>query len=465
MQLTSPAFLFLFLPLSLLYLPLCPQKWRKCVLSLFSLVFFLLANLRHPLSLLQIGFVVLVITALSLMPGDTLPRFRLFLGVAVPLALFFTARLLTEIIPAQYEYPFGLGLVTLGAISLSVDRYRGDAPEREGPLDTVGYLLFFPTLTVGPILRYKQYLYMTEHISPSFDAFCAGALRYVIGFLKRVAVATVLFSCLQIILGTEPALFSLPLLLIALVLGFFLFYFAISGTTDMARGLLQIYGLVPPRGQGQVFTSPTPHRMLSHMLLSYDRFLEDYVASPVRRALPGRRGRVLAACLFYLCTVLFYRTHPALLLIMLPMLITALCTAGRGRWKRTLKNRVLRFLFSFLSAVLLALFAVCITLEDPMHVFRLFAAAFTQGNNPLIYQTLVSLTYGRYLLWLLPVAVLLLPLSHFLPRLCRALTPRVQEIARALGTLVCFLAFFFTLLYLFPQFPQYADMTYCRLLQ
>lgn len=463
MQLTSPAFLFLFLPLSLLYVPLCPPKWRKSVLSFFSLIWFLLANLHHPLSLLQIGLVVLLITVLSLMPGDALPRFRLFLGVTVPLALFLAARLLVELMPAQYEYPFGLGLVTLGAISLSVDRYRGDAPEREGPLATVGYLLFFPTLTVGPILRYKQYLYMTEHISPSFDAFCTGALRYVIGFLKRVAVATVLFACLQIILETDTALFSLPLFLIALVLGFFLFYFAISGTTDMARGLLQIYGLVPPRGQGQVFSSATPHRMLSHMLLSFDRFLEDYVSAPIRHALPGRAGRVLSVSLFYLCTVLFYRTHPALLLIMLPMLITALCTAGRGRWRRTLKNRALRFLLSFLSAVLLSLFAVCLTLEDPMRIFTLLAAAFTQKGNPLIYQTLVSLTYGRYLLWLLPLSALLLPLSHLLPRLCRHLSPRGQEITRAAHTILCFLAFFFTLLYLFPQFPQYANMTYCRL--
>ena len=44
MRLASPLFSFLFLPLSLLFLPLCPPKHRKSVMALISLIFFLLAN-------------------------------------------------------------------------------------------------------------------------------------------------------------------------------------------------------------------------------------------------------------------------------------------------------------------------------------------------------------------------------------------------------------------------------------
>lgn len=460
MQLTSPAFLFLFLPLSLLYLPLCPPKWRKGVLSILSILWFVLANWQHPLSLIQIGFVVLLITAISLMPGDVMPLFRLVLGVGVPLAVFFTARALAELAPTQYAYPFGLGFVTLGSISLSIDRYRGDAPESEGPLATLGYLLFFPTLTVGPILRYKQYLYVTEHICPSFASFCEGALRYVIGFLKRVAVATVLFACLHPLLYAEDRVLSLPLLLFMLLLAFFFLYYAITGTTDMARGLLQIYGLKPPRGQGYLFSSTNPHRMLSHLLLSFDRFIEDYVGAPLRRLFPGKRGRMLSALAFFLCTLLFYRTRLSLLVVGVPILVTALIATRHGRWKRTVQNRALRLLLSVLSACLLSVLALAMMLDQPLRVISMFVTALTQTGHPLIYQTLASLSYGRYLLWVLPVAIFALPLSRAMPRLLRRLPTHLQEPARAIGTLICLVTFFLVLVFLYPQFPAYAAMTY-----
>ena len=80
MHLTSPAFLFLFLPLSLLYIPFCPPRRRKAVLSLVSIAWFFLANLSHPLALIQIGFLLFVVSALSMLPEKLPPRFRLFLG-------------------------------------------------------------------------------------------------------------------------------------------------------------------------------------------------------------------------------------------------------------------------------------------------------------------------------------------------------------------------------------------------
>ena len=138
MQLASPIFAFLFLPLSLLFLPLCPKKYRQSVMPLLSFSYFLLINFENPLAYLQIGFVVILICILACTPGDTLPRFRLLLGVLLPLGLLITARVLAEVIPQHYTSPPGLGFVCLGGISLSIDRYRGDAPEADKPLAVVG---------------------------------------------------------------------------------------------------------------------------------------------------------------------------------------------------------------------------------------------------------------------------------------------------------------------------------------
>lgn len=464
MRLTSPLFTFLFFPLSLLFLPFCPQRHRKSVMALLSLAFFLLANFENPLAYLQIGFVVLLICILACIPGDTLPRFRLALGVSLPLSLLACARVLAEVIPTVYTYPFGLGLVCLGGISLSVDRYRGDAPECDKPLSVVGYLLLFPTLLAGPILRYKQYLRLTEQQRPTFATFSQGATLYMIGYVKRLAVASILLFSLQSVLSvTQEGLLPPLVLLLALFLAYFMLYFAVSGTTDMARGLLCIYGIPPTRGQGQLFSATTPHRMLYALLISFDRFLEDYVAMPLKHRLP-RAGKYAAAVAVAACTMLFYRTHPAVLLAGAPLLLSALCTARHGRYVRLPRKRLLRVPLCLVSAVFLSVFALSTVLENPLDVFSLLSSFWRETGDLGVYHLLISLSYRHYLMLMIPFLALAMPLYRYAFALSTRLPQKAHTPLRFLSTLLLFVAFLLTIEYLLPQFPQYVELAYRRLL-
>lgn len=465
MRLASPLFTFLFLPLSLLFSPLCPPRHRQSVMALISLLFFLFANWADPLAYLQIGFVVILICILACIPGDTLPRFRLALGILLPLALLLAARVLAEVIPKDYSYPLGLGMVCLGGISLSVDRYRGDAPEADKPLAVVGYLLLFPTLSMGPILRYKQYLHITEQQCPSFAAFSRGATLYMIGYLKRIAVASLLLFSLQSVLSVrQEGLLPPPALLLALFLSYFALYFTLSGTTDMARGMLSIYGLSPTRGQGQFFSATTPHRMLYALLVSLDRFLEDYVAEPIKRCLPHRAGKYAAAVAVLLCTLLFYRTHPAVLPAALPLFLSALLCARRGRYERLPKHRLLRAPLCLLSAVLLSFFSLAILLENPLDVFPLFSSLWQETDALGVYHLLVSLSYRHYLMLLFPILAVVMPLYRYAPAIGARLPKKAHAPLQMFCMLSLLITFVFSILYLLPQFPQYAELAYRGLL-
>ncbi len=465
MRLASPLFTFLFLPLSLLMLPLCPAKHRKGALALCSVIFLLLANFKNPLAYLQIGFVVVLICLIACIPGDTLPRFRLFVGVFFPLALFVCARVLAETVPNEYTYPFGLGLVCLGAISLSVDRYRGDAPECDKPLSVVGYLLLFPTLAMGPLLRYKQYLHVTEHQCPSFEGFSRGATLYMLGYLKRIVVTSLLFFSLQSVLSVaQNGLLPPPALLLALFLAFFALYFAITGTTDMARGLLCIYGLEPARGQGGFFRATSPHRMLCALLVSLDRFFVDYLAAPIKRVFPTRVGKAVAAVLVLICTLLFYRTHPAVLLAGTPLLLTALFTAQKGRYAHTTRNPLLYVPLSLLSALALSVLALTVMLEDPFDIFSLLSSLWRETSTLGVYHLIVSLSYRHYLMLLFPLLALFMPLAHY-TRGLRARLPQKIKSALQLSCSLCLLvAFLLSILYFLPQFPQFVELAYGKLL-
>lgn len=457
MRLTDPLFLFIFLPLSLPLLPLCPPRYRKAVLSLISIAFFVLFNLSAPLSLLQIAAVVLLLCLLSALPARFPAALRCALGVALPLAFLIASRLLAEYAPFPYTYPIGLTMVTLGAISMSVDRYRNDAPEQESPLDVVGYLLFFPVMGLGPVLRYKQYLYVTEHITPGAESFSRGVQLYMLGFVKRMTLAAVLLRALQDIFSyAQGSALPLSLLPLLLLMAYALFYSFVTGTTDMARGLLAMYGVHPPRGQAGLLATPTSNRIFYGMLLSLDRYLEDYVAAPLRRRFRGVFGKLFACVAVFLFTVLFYRTRPEMLLFALPLLVIALASVSLRRWSRVSRNLLLHALCMLLSLLPVALLALALTLKEPLQLFSLFST--TAPAYPTYY-LFGAIPDARYLAMALCL-LLLVPLSQLYRVLMHRRSERLRMVCNAVLTVLLFGAFVVTVVYFLPQFPQYADLAY-----
>ena len=452
MQITSPLFLFLFLPLTLPLLPLCPKKHRKAVMALISVAFLLFANLQNPWGLLPVGVLLLLACLLICIPYEIFSRTRLVLGVSLSLGIFLAARILAEFFPTLFTYPLGLGLVTLGTVSICVDRHRADATERETPLSVIGYLLFFPTLTLGPVLRYKQYLYLCEHASPALSDFSAGILLYIKGFLKRIALCSLLFATLQTILSAlqYDAFLPLPVLLLALLLSYLALYF--------------MYGYRPPRGQGRFFDCAAPHRMLGALLCSLDACLEDYLATPLRRLLPTKGGKALAALLVCACTVLFYRTHPAMLLVALPLLLCAALLAQSPRYLRYPQKWALRIPLALLSSLCLSLVALAMMLDDPLSLFTLLTGIFQKTDPLALYHVLMSFTHLNHLILALGFLLLYAPLSHYTPRLVARLPARAQTVLQYAGALCALAAFLFALVILLPQFPQYNTLTYGKLI-
>ncbi len=458
MQLTSPIFLFLFLPLSLPLLPLCPARHRKAVLTLISASWFLLANRSEPVALLQILLLLALVCVIAALP-DRAPRLRCAIGVALPLGALLAARLLAEYAPFPYVYPTGLTMIALAAISMAVDRYRGDAPEREGPLPVISYLLFFPVMLTGPILRYKQFLYVTEHITPDRARFARGTQLYMLGFCKRVAVAAVLLRAIREMLFFTKGQLPILALLLLLVMSYLLLYTFISGTTDMARGLMEMLGMHAPRGQSGTVPLLLPHRVFYSLLLSFDRYLKDYVTGPILRRLPRTPARILCAVLMLALTVLFYRTRPEMLLLALPLLLTALLALSRGDWMRYPRHPLGRALIQTVTVLCLSVLSLGMLLDNPLDVITLFRSSFASNNTYTFYHLFGAVAGTGYLAICLLVAVLI-PLARYAPYLARRLPERVVFPVRIALSLVLCLAFAGTILYFLPQFPHYTDPAY-----
>ena len=200
--------------------------------------------------------------------------------------------------------------------------------------------------------------------------------------------------------------------------------------------------------------------MLGALLCSLDAFLEDYLATPLKRIFPGKAGRAIAALVLCVCTVLFYRTHPALLLVASPLLLCAVLHAQKPKYLRHPRSAPARIPLALLCYCALALFALALLLDDPLTLFPMIGNAFRASDPLALYHSLISFTYLNHLLVLLAFLVLWAPLSHYVPRLVAKMPLRAQHTAYCANALFALLAFFLALLMILPQFPQFSTLVY-----
>lgn len=468
MQLTSPAFLFLFFPLSLPLVLLLPKRHRRLSLSLLSLLFWVIANRGNLTGLIHILLLICFGTIMAYLPTPRsirAARLRTTLSVVFPLLSFLAARLLCEYADALYAYPTGLLLATLGVISYAIDRARGDVLCPRNPLELMGYFVFFPTLALGPILRSKQYFDLTEEISFSPTLFTAGIRGYMLGYVKCLAIAAVSMRAVTDILDRSALFFHPVSLLLLLLLSYLVFYFFVTGAADMARGICAMYGIcLPAQGLGRLH-SAAPHALLQSVLPSLRLYLLDYVYIPLRHRFGRLAGRLFCALAMPLITVLIWRTRPEMLLFALPILICAgLCLMPKIQRFFTPQNALLRLLLSLCGGLLCSVFTLATVLEKPMDIFALAAAAHTGARVGFFpHAVFGAMQDAPYLAVLCAALLLFIPYAYLRPLLLRRARTRVRTAAELTETILLFAGFLLCALYFLPQFPLLAEAGFFRM--
>src|SRR6185436_7364721 len=138
--------------------------------------------------------------------------------------------------------PIGISFFTFHAISYVVDVHRRDAVAQKGPVEAALYLLLFPQLIAGPIIRYRDIAaQLGRRVVTSAD-FAYGVKRFVVGLGKKMLVANILA-------GPADAIFAMPASQLTAGhawLGVTCYtlqiYFDFSGYSDMAIGLARLFG-------------------------------------------------------------------------------------------------------------------------------------------------------------------------------------------------------------------------------
>lgn len=184
--------------------------------------------------------------------------------------------------------PLGISFYTFEAISYVVDVYRRQIEAVRRPLDYALYILFFPHLVAGPVVRPGEFLPQLSRPKRFDWQRCQlGARLFLIGLFKKVVIADSVAACIDPVFSA-PGSFGTVALWLA-VLGYAVqIYCDFSGYTDMALGIAHTLGFkLPPNFDAPYLaTSPADFWRRWHMSLS--RWLRDYLYLPLGGNRHGR---------------------------------------------------------------------------------------------------------------------------------------------------------------------------------
>jgi alginate O-acetyltransferase complex protein AlgI len=353
MNFLAPTFLFLFLPLFLTVFLLSERRFRVAILVAASLIFLVWGQ---PLALAWLGAAFAATYFFGLLAEWGRGRRRwLWAGILANLALlaFFkwTPLYGLAFLPLNWSdtarglaVPLGLSYFAFQAISYLVDTWRGTISAERDPARLGLYLLFFPKLVSGPLVRFKPFNEQLDALNPTSEEIAYGIRRLLAGFVKRALIANQLAIFVdaafnQRTANLEPAYAWLALLAYALQI-----YFDFSGYTDMALGLAAMAGVKLPENFNLPYIAESISDFWRRWHISLATWFREYVFFPLERRRLPFLGQQINILIVFALTGLWHGFKPGFLAWgLIHGLAIALEMSGLGRWLKSTWRPVRHF--------------------------------------------------------------------------------------------------------------------------
>ena len=299
MVFSSSLFLLFFLPFFLILYCLCPGRFRNLMIVISSVIFYSWGGPKYIFIIFVSILIDFFIAKFIYKSFGKKRKLWLIIGISINLSFllyfkyanFFLDNVNNLLVFSGYNamsffivaLPIGISFFTFHEMSYIIDVYRDDKPPMKNIIDYALYILFFPQLIAGPIIRFNEISEQITNrkINENIDNKLTGFYRFVIGLSKKVLIANVL--------GAEvDKIFSLPINEISTytawmgILAYaFQIYFDFSGYSDMAIGIARILGFVFPENFNNPYISQSITEFWRRWHITLSRWMKDYLYIPL----------------------------------------------------------------------------------------------------------------------------------------------------------------------------------------
>lgn len=303
MEFSSLLFLFRFLPCVLLVYFIVPgymrNTWKNLVLFLSSLLFYAWGE---PVYI----WLMLFSTAVDYINGGLAGYFvaRNRRGVArvfVVLSAVINLSLLGVFKYAgKFALPVGISFYTFQSMSYTIDIYRGKAKAERNPINFGAYIAAFPQLIAGPIVRFADIAQQLRERKCEMKQIRYGVIRFVCGLGKKVLLANQAGEIFRTVSGYHSGQMTTLAAWLGVLAFTFQIYFDFSGYSDMAIGLMSIFGFSIPENFRYPYESGSITEFWRRWHISLGSWFKEYVYIPL-----GGSRNGMARTLFHIFIVWF----------------------------------------------------------------------------------------------------------------------------------------------------------------
>lgn len=298
MVFSSTLFLLYFLPIFLVVYNLVPKKIKNYVILVASLFFYAWGAPQFIfVVILSIIFTFYLVRTINNSSNIKKRKMLLFVGVFLNLGLlayfkyanffvenvnFFVTKLGYE--PAKWvevALPIGISFFTFQTITYILDVYRKVHSPLDKLTDYMLYIMAFPQMIAGPIVRFNTIADQIVKRDEVIDDKLAGFYRFSIGLAKKVLIANVMAAQADQIFNGNILDLSTPNAWLGMVAYTFQIYFDFAGYSDMAIGLGKMMGFTFPENFDMPYTSRSITEFWRRWHMTLGGFMKDYLYIPL----------------------------------------------------------------------------------------------------------------------------------------------------------------------------------------
>lgn len=299
MVFSSLVFLFFFLPIVLATYRMAPQKWRNFVLLAASCFFYSWGAPKFLFVLLASSVLdYILVHRISEQQRQSInSKLLLALGIVLNAGLllyfkyanFFIEQINNAlaiigsgpIFWSSIALPIGISFFTFHKISYLVDVYRGTSAPAPSFIVYALYIIFFPQLIAGPIIRYHDVAQQLVSRRHSIEKLYSGICRFCLGLGKKIIIANSLGSVADTIFALPHSGLPMEVAWLGALCYTFQIYYDFSGYSDMAIGLGRMFGFEFLENFNQPYRARNFTEFWRRWHISLSNWMREYLYIPL----------------------------------------------------------------------------------------------------------------------------------------------------------------------------------------
>ena len=374
MVFSSIMFLTRFLPLVLIVYFLVPgcmkNTWRNLVLFMFSLAFYAWGE---PVYI----WLMIFSTAVDYVNGGLAGYFvardkrntaKVFVGLSVVINLTLLAVFKYV---GKFVLPIGISFYTFQSMSYTIDVYRGKAKAEKNPINFGAYISLFPQLIAGPIVRFSDIATQLRERTINLESIRYGMLRFVCGLGKKVLLANQAGEVFQTIANYKVSQMTTVSAWLGILAFMFQIYFDFSGYSDMAIGLMAVFGFEIPENFKYPYEAKSITEFWRRWHISLGNWFKEYVYIPLGGSRKGNARTFLNIFIVWFLTGLW---HGATINFTLWGLYFCFFLIMEKTWLLKLLDKIPR-VFSHIYALVVIYFGWLLFAWEDIHGHRVYMKA------------------------------------------------------------------------------------------